>query len=259
MSEPFRHAQRVAYDAAIEVATALAPGVTEKQAAARLEAALTARGVRRWFHQPFAWFGARTRFAGFHGPRAFFPSDARLEAGMVGILDVGPIVDGATADIGYTFRCAGAPDPRFDRAMETLREVRGIIRDRVERGDTMAAIYRAVDETFARDGFDNRHAMYPFGVLGHRVRHVRGTRPDPRIAGFGLTALAQMAVGELRARVTKKASPFWTADADRPPEPGIWSIEPHLGADGWGAKFEELLLVETGAARWLDDDLPHVH
>lgn len=34
---------------------------------------------------------------------------------------------------------------------------------------------------------------------------------------------------------------------------GVWAIEPHLRADGWGAKFEELLVVEDGRAYWLDD------
>src|SRR5215467_1507430 len=104
----FRRAQRLAYDAALEVAADLAPGVTEKEAAARLGAAIEARGVHRYFHHPFAWFGERTRFEGFRRISGdFFPSGKRLEAGMIGILDVAPIVDGFTADIGYTFACGG--------------------------------------------------------------------------------------------------------------------------------------------------------
>jgi Xaa-Pro aminopeptidase len=266
MTEPerFRRAQRLAYDAAIAVADTLSPGVTEKEAAARLEAALIARGVRRWFHAPFAWFGERTRFEGFHGPTGrakFFPGHTRLEAGMVGILDVAPIVDGCTADIGYTFR-AGPADPEYTRARDTLRTVRALIPARIAAGDTMRAIYARVDDAFAAAGFDNRHAIYPFGVLGHRVGRVEEKRlPDPRVGGFGLDALARLLGGELASRIpgVRRSSPLWTADAATPPAPGLWSMEPHLGAKGWGAKFEELLVVEEGGrAWWLDDDLPHV-
>src|SRR5262249_60021049 len=88
----FRRAQRLAYDAALEVAAELAPGTTEKEAAARLGAVLKSRGVRRYFHVPFAWFGERTRLGGFGRLRLdFFPTGKRLEAGMVAILDVAPI------------------------------------------------------------------------------------------------------------------------------------------------------------------------
>jgi hypothetical protein len=38
---------------------------------------------------------------------------------------------------------------------------------------------------------------------------------------------------------------------------GVWAIEPHLGGKGFGAKFEEILVVEDGRARWLDDEVPH--
>ena len=99
MIEPFRHAQRLAYDAATSVAAALTPGVSEKEAAARLEEALVARGVRRGLHAPFAWFGDRSRFTNKRSRRAFFPTDRRLESGMVGILHVAPLDDGTTVDI----------------------------------------------------------------------------------------------------------------------------------------------------------------
>jgi Xaa-Pro aminopeptidase len=258
--EAFRRAQRLAYDAAIDVARALTPGVTERDAAARLEAALVARGVRRWFHAPFAWFGDRTRFAGINAPTKFFPGDRRLEAGMVGILDVAPVVDTVSVDIGYTFR-EGGPDAELTRAMDTLRAVRALIPPRIAAGDTMRAIYAKVDDVFAAAGFDNRHARYPFGVLGHRVGHAERRLPGTRVGGFGLDALASLLGGELASRVPglRRASPLWTADSARPPAPGLWSMEPHLGAHRWGAKFEEILVVEPGGrAWWLDDSLPHV-
>jgi len=38
----------------------------------------------------------------------------------------------------------------------------------------------------------------------------------------------------------------------------VWAVEPHIGRDGVGAKFEELMVVTADDAYWLDDDLPHV-
>jgi Xaa-Pro aminopeptidase len=258
----YRHVQRLAYDAATDVASTLTAGVTEREAAARLEEALRARGVERWFHAPFAWFGERSRFEGFErSRRKFFPSDARLEPGMVGILDVAPIVDGHTGDIGYTFRCpGGGADPEYDRALATLREVRALIPARIGAGDTMRAIYLAVDRLLADRGFDSRHALYPFGVLGHRIERMAPRARDPRIGGFGLAAALQLVGGQLVSRLpgVRRPSPLWTAESERRPEPGLWSMEPHLGARAWGAKFEELLVVEERGAAWLDDDLPHV-
>jgi hypothetical protein len=39
----------------------------------------------------------------------------------------------------------------------------------------------------------------------------------------------------------------------RGPKTGIWAVEPHVRADGFGAKFEELLVVDEDRAYWLDD------
>jgi hypothetical protein len=35
-------------------------------------------------------------------------------------------------------------------------------------------------------------------------------------------------------------------------------VEPHAGKDGVGAKWEEILVIEGGEARWLDESPPHV-
>ncbi len=257
----FRRAQRVAYGAAIEVAAGLAPGVTEREAASRLRAALAGRGVSRYFHVPFAWFGERSKLAGMRGasPR-FFPGRTRLEAGAIAILDVAPVVDGYTTDIGYTFRApGGSPDDRLDRALVALREIRALLPGLVARGDTKRSIYVRVERLLRERGFD---AHYPYGVLGHRVERLPERRRDPVIAGFGATSLVHLLAAQLRSRLPSLAdrSPLWGSGpaADRPLAPGRWAIEPHLGGDGFGAKFEEILVVEHRRAYWLDDDLPHV-
>lgn len=37
------------------------------------------------------------------------------------------------------------------------------------------------------------------------------------------------------------------------PKTGVWAIEPHIRVGAFGAKFEELLIVEADRAYWLDD------
>jgi hypothetical protein len=55
-------------------------------------------------------------------------------------------------------------------------------------------------------------------------------------------------------------SPNWnhTRTSDHPPTPGLWAVEPHVGKDGVGAKFEEILVITESDAYWLDEGgLPH--
>jgi hypothetical protein len=35
-------------------------------------------------------------------------------------------------------------------------------------------------------------------------------------------------------------------------------VEPHFAGDEFGAKWEEILVIEKGRAHWLQDDPPHV-
>src|ERR1043165_5440314 len=98
----FREVQRLSYECAEAVAAQLRPGVTEREAARMQRQWLRDRGVRDWFHLPFAWFGDRTAFVNFRVPLQFFPTDRRLEPGMPFILDMAPVLDGCTADIGYS-------------------------------------------------------------------------------------------------------------------------------------------------------------
>ncbi|MBX7077710.1 MAG: aminopeptidase P family protein [Nannocystaceae bacterium] len=267
--ERFRDVQRLAYRCAQQTAAALTPGVTEKQAAAMLGDALRREGVSGFFHQPFAWFGDRTCFKGFRQPLQFFPTDRTLERGMAAILDVAPIVDGFAADIGYSFSCGD--NPELERLLDELEGFRALIVERVNVGESLAEIYRAVEDMLADLGVRNCHRHYPFGVLAHRVyrQSTIGVTMRP-LLGFGLGAslglLAQTAVSRLpeavRARVPalRQGSPFcYTGPgSEARPEPGLWAFEPHIARGDVGAKWEELLVVEADRAYWLDDALPHV-
>jgi Xaa-Pro aminopeptidase len=253
----FRAVQRLAYDCAEAVAAELEPGITEREAAARMRRWLAGRGVEEWFHLPFAWFGDRTAFAGFHLPHQFFPTGRRLEEGMPYILDVAPVVDGVAADIGYA--ASLGENAISARLCADLEEYRALVLDGVRGGRPLRAVYDDVDRLIERHGYTNRHRAYPFGLIAHRIGSVSGPGRRRTVGGFGVRSLRLLA---RQAAVGRRGgwSPFWGPGrgSDHPATPGLWAVEPHIGFRGVGAKFEEMLVVTDSDAFWLDDDLPHV-
>ncbi|MEU2720036.1 M24 family metallopeptidase [Streptomyces smyrnaeus] len=258
----FQEVQQLAYACAESVAARLKPGVTERDAARMQREWLRERGVRDWFHLPFAWFGDRTAFTGFKLPLQFFPTDRKLEPGMPFILDLAPILGGCTSDIGYS-GCLGL-DPVHERLMADLLEHRELILNGVRERRSLREIYEDVERLMVTQGYANRHRAYPFGVIAHKVDRVPERRWSPTVLGFGTNALRGLARDALHGH-RDGWSPLWSPYrfSDHPPQPGLWAVEPHLGFRGTGAKFEELLVVTDSrdpeeSAFWLDDDLPHV-
>jgi len=258
----FRSVQRLAYECAEAVAAQLRPGVTEREAARMQREWLRERGVRDWFHLPFAWFGDRTAFAGFRVPLQFFPTNRELAPGMPFILDLAPVHGGHTADVGYSGSLG--PNAVHDRLMRDLRVHRELILREVRERRPIREIYEDVERLMVRQGYHNRHRAYPFGVIAHKVDRVRERRFAPHVFGFGTQSLKGLAKDALRGH-REGWSPLWSPYrfSAHPPRPGLWAVEPHLGFRGTGAKFEELLVVtdsrdEEEGAFWLDDDLPHV-
>ncbi|HUH02132.1 MAG TPA: M24 family metallopeptidase [Kofleriaceae bacterium] len=269
--EQVRALQKLAYDCAEAVATELSPGVTERQAAARLGALLRERGVDGFFHTPFAWFGDRSGFYGFRSPswrrpqdnlyfsRQFFPTERRLEEGMIGILDVAPIKGGLCADIGYTF--AHGDSLALTRAINDLGIIRDLVLDEVRAERTMKQVYQAVDAAIEEMGYESAHALYPSRVLGHKIGRIPLRGAAPRVlAGFDLRTYLYFGKQILMALPGVGRVPLWNQArlADVRPDPGLWAIEPHVRKHGIGAKWEEILVVTDSDAVWLDDDLPHV-
>ncbi|MCF3177506.1 M24 family metallopeptidase [Streptomyces sioyaensis] len=258
----FREVQRLAYACAEAVAAQLKPGVTERTAARMQREWLRERGVRDWFHLPFAWFGDRTAFVDFRVPLQFFPTSRALEPGMPFILDMAPVHRGFTADIGYS-GCLGL-NPVHDRLLADLGAHRELILREVRERRSLREIYEDVDRLMVQQGYANRHRAYPFGVIAHKIDRVGQRRWSPTLFGFGIHALKGLASDALRGH-RAGWSPLWSpyTFSDHPPAPGLWAVEPHLGFRGTGAKFEEILVVTDSrdpqeSAFWLDDDLPHV-
>lgn len=254
----FRILQRLAYDCAEAIAAELTPGITERQAAAKMKSWLQDHGVNDWFHQPFAWFGDRTAFRGFGGFHpAFYPGFRKLEMNMPFILDCAPVMGGCVADIGYS-GCLGE-NATLDRLMDDLCSHRQLILDLIKQRKTMADVSRAVDQLCATQGLEPRHKAYPFSVLAHKVEAVDERRASFSVGRFGVRSVMNL-MNQIRVGRREGWSPLWNSGrrSDHAPAPGLWAVEPHLGFRDVGAKFEELLVITDDDAFWLDDDLPHV-
>ncbi|MFJ5921728.1 M24 family metallopeptidase [Kitasatospora sp. NPDC092948] len=254
----FREVQQLAYHCAEQVAAWIEPGVTERQATAKLRRSLVQAGVQDFFHVPFAWFGDRTAFRHFHTPLQFFAGSRVLKEGMPYVLDCAPVVDGYTADIGYGGKVG--ENPVWDKLAQDLRVYRELILREVKARRTLAEVYAAVDAQIAEHGYDNRHQVYPGRVIGHQVTRMTARGPaGVNLFGFGVRTLQTLGRELVKERLEGR-SPLWAGGkaSRHAPTPGLWAVEPHIGFREVGIKFEELLVVTDEDVYWLDDDLPHV-
>ncbi|TGJ98795.1 aminopeptidase P family protein [Leptospira langatensis] len=283
--DSYKKVQALAYEAVEAVRKELYPGITEKQAAKKIDEYILGAGGSSFFHYGFAWFGDRTAFHGFKRPLSlnylrkgegilphfggkFQPSNRRLEEGMAVILDVAPTFAGRAADVGYAF--SYGENSEHDKALLHLEEYRELILRRVLEERTLSEIYLEVDARIRASGYVNCHAIYPQGVLGHKVGRLPAYNfPGGRINGFPFQTFAYLLPQMIRDMVPGVSghSPFWSEASDFRAEPGLWAVEPHIGKiysgpnefKSFGAKWEEILVVTESTAYWLDEDLPHVN
>ena len=259
----FSQVQRLAYEVVEAVQARLQTGMTEKDAVRMLRAELASRGVTNMFHDPFAWFGDRAAFKGFWINLKFLPSKTRLEPGMPVILDIAPIVDGYSADIGYCFVHGG--DKVVEAMDRTLLQVRDHILQAARAGKTMRAIYQEVDAIVEAAGFVNVHRYYPHRVIGHRLGRIQVSALHKlRWLGFGLPTYIALTSRTWLSKLFPKRieSPLWNdgRESDRRLRVGIWAVEPHIATPDQrlGTKWEEMLVVTEDDVYWLNDDATHV-
>jgi hypothetical protein len=111
-------------------------------------------------------------------------------------------------------------------------------------GDVCESVVRRIRDA----GYDPVHHRYPGGVLGHRLHPgSEGWRP-PTLTPFGWQAVSGVVRGGY--------FPELMNEDHRGDLIGGWAIEPHLGGKGFGAKFEEMLVVDEAGARWLCEEAP---
>jgi len=266
--------QRLAYDIAQEVESQLWEGITEADACDLVLAAQDRHGVVQVFHEPYVWFGGRTvpasgwsRYAGtvrgrtaarVGPPPPFAATDTELAEGMPVIIDLGPAADGIPADVGYS--CVLGSSQMFTDLDRALPRIRTFLLEGVRAGETMLSLYRELDFLLAQRGWRSCHESYPDRALGHLVFPLD---PDPAhpspLPGFGTAAAEGLLAAGAAALDTATAYPVWndTSFSDFRAAPGLWAVEPHIGREGVGVKFEEVLVVTEDDAFWLDDHLPH--
>ena len=174
-----------------------------------------------------------------------------LENGMAVIIDVAPCFNGVIADIGYSF--SFGENQKVKKAREDLLLIREFLVKKVNQKIPRGEIYRGCTRFLSSMGYDNCHKKYPFGVLGHRLGYFPfESFPKISIVGFQPQAIF------LLLKESFNGSPIWDENGTKPLSPGLWAVEPHLGGDDFGVKFEEILVVEKTRSFWLDNDLPHL-
>jgi Xaa-Pro aminopeptidase len=245
----FLYTQRLAYRCVQEIASMLRPGQSEKQVCHLMDQWQRDNGVKNFLHRPFAWFGDRSRFDGCPNYSYFLPSNRILKEGDVVILDTAPVVNGYPADIGYALQ-VGEKSESFLKSIDALKtyrkELPALFEGRVNSGE---AIYNIVEQWLADGDYDNIHAKYPLGVLGHRLHKMI----DGAVPGLLLPFSWQFYWSVLsRGAFSETLGNFHAGELD-----GLWAIEPHLGIRGpvrFGVKFEEMLWIKDGKAHWLEQD-----
>lgn len=253
-------AQRVARDAILTVAASVRPGETERAVCARIEHELALAKVRHWLHTPYAWWGERTRFdwRGMWELEAL-PSERMLEEGEPFILDVAPIVGGFPADFAYSGLAGPAAPERASEHRELLDELVRLKQELVtwaRPGALAADVCREVEQSIASANLDVIHTRYPANVLAHTLEGFPNfSSRAPRIGtGFQLPLLLTYATGIVLHHVVGMPYPFLRARAPGRAR-GLYAVEPHLGKNGCGAKFESVLLIDGDETRWLDPGL----
>jgi Xaa-Pro aminopeptidase len=238
----FLRCQRLSQKAAYEVGSLIQEGWTEIQAAKLLKTYLMDSGVRAFFHYPFAWFGERTKFVGVKNYAQYSPSRRCLLPGEVFILDAAPIHHGYIADIGFTSSLG--ENRELEKAKLFLSAVRGEIPKLFSSRISGSKIWNQIDQKIKEGGYSNVHQKYPFSVLGHRVHETQEALGFLKVLNFGWQSFWTLGSRGIFGQLLNANH---EGDLN-----GLWAIEPHIGTSSFGAKFEELLIVDAQIARWLE-------
>jgi Xaa-Pro aminopeptidase len=255
----FRALQRLSFTVLTDEARRLEPGMSERCVARRLVLAYRRAGFQGFFHLPVVLFGERTALPGEWTVGHFFPRKRLAAAGDAIIFDASPIRDGFMVDTSFSF-CLGE-DAVHRRMMRHLAEFRASVPAAVNAGARFKAITESVNARIATWGYEAVHPKHPGNVLGHRALKLPRLPFTWRNRGFDALSLNWFYATEFAARLRLGArSPLWNASStsDHEPHDGLWLVEPHAGKGAIGAKWEEILVIQDGGARWLDEDVPHV-
>ncbi len=255
----FRDLQRTSFSILQSVASELKGGETEKEVAHELVKRYRAAGADSFFHLPVALFGERSALPGDWTVGNFFPKRKILEPGMSVILDAAPLFSGYLVDTSFSF-CFGENDAHREM-MKHLAQYRDSVPEAINQGLSFKAVAEQVQETMTAQLYEPVHQKHPGEVLGHRAIKTPKLPFQLRLQGFDAVSLLWFKFKDsLAASGLGRRSPLWNGlkSSDHAAHDGLWLVEPHAGLGSVGAKWEEILVIEDGRARWLDDNPPHV-
>jgi Xaa-Pro aminopeptidase len=274
----FRQVQRLAFDIALRVESQLQVGITEIEACTLVAAAQTECEVIQVFHDPYVLFDGRTALesgpesaeprppegvatgaTGIPPTNDLVPTNQVLRDGAPVIIDLAPVAHGVSSDVAYS--CVLGTNRVFEELDAGLARIRSFLREGIASRTSMLALYHELDERLAARGWESCYHRQADRALGHLVFPLEHEtdRPTP-LPGWGPVAAEKLLAAGIDALDHGTCYPLWNDSSftDYPATPGLWAIEPHIGLDGVGVKFEELLVVTEDDAYWLDDDIPHV-
>lgn len=261
--EKFKAAQKASYEILESVAASLREGLSERQVTTQLLNEYKKLGVKSFFHLPVALFGQRAALPGKWKTGHFWPRKNLLEANQSVILDASPIIDGYLVDTSYS--CCFGEDPTHQKMLLDLMPMREQVLKAVHSGKTFKEIAIEIDDCIRALGYENCHEKHLEHVLGHRIIKMLTPKLTWTIMkGFDARVLSWFG---LRTVLAKKGlsnnSPNWNmlSTSNHQPWEGLWAVEPHVGNNEHGAKWEEIMVIPKSGfqdAYWLDDDNPHM-
>jgi len=254
----FRELQRLSFSILTDEARRLEPGMIERDVAHRLVRAYRREGVKSFFHLPVVLFGERTALPGEWPVGKFFPKKRAVAENESVIFDASPVFGDYLVDTSFSF-CLGASDAHREM-MQSLAEFRQSVPAFVNSGATFHAAATEVEKRIIEMGYEPVHCKHPGEVLGHRALRLPRLPFVWRSQGFDALSLTWFYGNEFASRAHLARSPLWNTSntSKHKPFDGLWLVEPHAGDGPTGAKWEEILIIEDGKARWLDDEPPHV-
>lgn len=255
----FLELQRLSFSILENTAAELEIGQTEKEVARTLVRRYRQAGFISFFHLPVVLFGERTALPGDFPVGKFFPKSRALQSGDCIVLDAAPISAGLLVDTSYSF-CFGENE-EHRQMMLNLATFREQVRDAVNKGQSFKSIAEDVEADIRSMGYEAVHCKHPGAVLGHRAVKLPKLPFAWRFNGFDAMSLGWFSFKDKIAQLgLGRENPLWNTSkcSDHPPHDGLWLVEPHAGKATVGAKWEEILVIENGVARWLDEEPPHV-
>lgn len=204
---------RIADQAMESVGARLCPGMTEREVAWQMEAAMRELGAEAISFDTIV-------AAGPNGARPHHrPTDKRLEMGEGVIVDMGARFDGYCSDITRTF-FLGRPDAQFRKVYDIVLAAQETAEATARAGMTGQAVDGLARTVITEAGYGE--------TFGHSLGH-----------GIGIAVHEYPRVGP-------------NANAQIIEDGMVYSVEPGIYLTGWGGvRIEDLVVMESGKAHVL--------